>query len=256
MQIQDRVIIVTGGAQGIGKGITARFLNAGWRVVIADIDADAGEECLLEYEHMEDRLFFCETDVSDEESVKHCIAETIDRFGRIDVLVNNAGIADPTRKPIEESTLSDWQRVISTNLTGCFLMARYAVVYLRRNTGSIVNIASTRARQSEPDTEAYAASKGGVLALTHALAISLGPKIRVNCISPGWIDVSGWKKSARRTEVPLSDQDHHQHPAGRVGTPDDIAAMVEYLVSDLAGFITGQNVVIDGGMTKKMIYAE
>ncbi|MCU0897926.1 MAG: SDR family oxidoreductase, partial [Burkholderiales bacterium] len=115
---------------------------------------------------------------------------------------------------------------------------------------------STRALQSEPNTEAYSASKGGLVALTHALAVSLGPAIRVNCVSPGWIDTSGWKKRSRRKQEALRPVDHAQHPAGRVGTPEDIAAMVLYLVSDGAAFVTGQNFVVDGGMTRKMIYTD
>jgi NAD(P)-dependent dehydrogenase (short-subunit alcohol dehydrogenase family) len=142
------------------------------------------------------------------------------------------------------------------NLTGAFLMAKHAAPHLRQVRGAIVNVASTRALQSEANTEAYSASKGGLVALTHALAVSLGPDVRINCVSPGWIDVSGWQKVANRKPATLSDADHAQHPAGRVGTPEDIAEMVAYLLSDAAGFVTGQNFVVDGGMTKKMIYEE
>jgi NAD(P)-dependent dehydrogenase (short-subunit alcohol dehydrogenase family) len=119
-----------------------------------------------------------------------------------------------------------------------------------------VNLASTRALQSEPGTEAYAASKGGVVALTHALAVSLGPAVRVNSVSPGWIDVSEWKKSSVRRSADLRPIDHAQHPAGRVGSPPDVAALVAFLLGPDAGFITGQNFVIDGGMVRRMIYAE
>lgn len=125
----------------------------------------------------------------------------------------------------------------------------------RSGGGAMINIASTRALQSEPNTEAYAASKGGVLALTHALAVSLGPdRIRVNAVSPGWIDVTEWKKAALRKAAHLTEADHAQHPVGRVGHPDDIASACVFLASDEAGFVTGQNLVIDGGMTVKMIY--
>jgi NAD(P)-dependent dehydrogenase (short-subunit alcohol dehydrogenase family) len=139
--------------------------------------------------------------------------------------------------------LQAWNRRIAVNLTGVFLMTKHCTPHLRRAKGSIVNIGSTRALQSEPNTEAYTASKGGVVALTHALAMSLGPQVRVNCISPGWI--------AKRK---LRKKDHAQHPVGRAGRPEDIGEMVAFLISDAAGFITGQNFVVDGGMTRKMIY--
>jgi NAD(P)-dependent dehydrogenase (short-subunit alcohol dehydrogenase family) len=144
--------------------------------------------------------------------------------------------------------------VIAVNLTGMFLLVKYTLPCFRNGKGAIVNIASTRASMSEADTEAYSASKGGVVALTHALALSLGPKIRVNCISPGWIETLSGKKKSRREFPKFSAADHGQHPAGRVGTTEDVAEMALFLLSDKAGFITGQNFVVDGGMTKKMIY--
>jgi NAD(P)-dependent dehydrogenase (short-subunit alcohol dehydrogenase family) len=137
-----------------------------------------------------------------------------------------------------------------------FLCAKHSVLHLRRTKGAIVNIASIRAIQSEPNTEAYSASKGGVLAFTHSLAMSLGPDIRVNCISPGWIDVSEWKKAKLAKKPHLTEMDHSQHPAGRVGEPEDIASLAAFLISGESGFITGQNFVVDGEMTKKMIYEE
>jgi NAD(P)-dependent dehydrogenase (short-subunit alcohol dehydrogenase family) len=157
---------------------------------------------------------------------------------------------------VEELPLEAWQQVLETNLTGYFLCAKYAIPHLRAARGAIVNIASTRALQSEPNTEAYSASKGAIVALTHALAVSLGPAIRLNCISPGWIEVGNWKKAALRRAPWHSPADQQQHPVGRVGEPADIAAMTAYLLSEAAGFITGQNIIIDGGMTNKMIYVE
>lgn len=248
--MSNRTAVVTGGAQGIGKGITARLIADGFDVVLADADADAGRETADEFK----RTVFVETDVSVEDSVQRCMAETIGRFGRLDVLVNNAGIADPENPPVESLALHAWNRVIQTNLTGAFLCTKHAVPHLRKRRGSVINISSTRALMSEPDTEAYAASKGGMVALTHALAISLGPEIRVNAISPGWIDVRSWKKELDRDDSPLPDRDHAQHPCGRVGRPEDIAGLVAYLVSAAAGFVTGQNIIADGGMTRKMIY--
>ena len=251
-----KTIIVTGGAQGIGRGICQYLLHQEYRVVIADIDAEAGRECLNAFREHTERLRFFLTDVGDEAAVLACIEQTLGTFRRIDGLVNNAGIAHPDAGPVEMLALGDWERVIRTNLTGPFLMAKHAAPHLRTAKGAIVNIASTRALQSEKDSEAYAASKGGLVALTHALAVSLGPEVRVNCISPGWIEVSEWKKAVDRQPAVLSDIDFSQHPAGRVGEPYDVAAMAEYLLSDAAKFITGQNIVIDGGMTRKMIYAE
>lgn len=151
-------------------------------------------------------------------------------------------------------SLDEWNRVIAVNLTGAMLCVKHAAPHLRAARGAIVNIASTRALMSEPNTEAYAASKGGIVALTHALAMSLGPDVRVNCICPGWIDSAPWQKKSKRKTPQWSEQDHTQHPAGRVGEPMDIANMAVYLLSEKAGFITGQNFVVDGGMTKKMIY--
>jgi len=250
-----KVIIITGGAQGIGKGIAKHLLETGYAVIIPDIDSEAGEETQAEYGSLGD-IQFIRTDVSDEHSVKECVRFSLEKFHRLDALVNNAGIAHSHTGPIEQLSLDYWNKVISTNLTGCFLTAKYTIPYLRESKGSIVNIASTRAIQSERHTEPYSASKGGLVALTHALAISLGPDIRVNCISPGWIDVAKWKKKASRKPASLSSEDHSQHPVGRVGTPADISKMVEYLISNSAGFVTGQNFVVDGGMAKKMIYVE
>jgi NAD(P)-dependent dehydrogenase (short-subunit alcohol dehydrogenase family) len=180
------------------------------------------------------------------------VAKTVAAFGRIDVLINNAAIM--SNAPPTELELADWNRVLATNLTGPFLCAKHAAPYLKRHRGAIVNIASTRAFMSEANTEAYSASKGGLCALTHALAVSLGPAVRVNCVSPGWIETRPSRKKSRREIPQLSEADHLQHPAGRVGIPDDIAALVEFLVSDESGFITGANFMADGGMTRKMIY--
>ncbi len=250
-----RVVIITGGAQGIGKGIGRYLLERGYQVVIADVDGEAGEETREEYQGFGE-LIFIEADVSNEGSVQRCVQRVVERYRRIDALVNNAGLARPPREPVETLSLEVWNRYLATNLTGCFLMAKHCVPLLRQARGAIVNIASTRAIQSEPHTEAYSATKGGVVALTHALAVSLGPEIRVNCISPGWIAVSEWKKRSQRKAADLRPEDHAQHPAGRVGTPWDVAALVAFLISEETGFITGQNFVVDGGMTKKMIYAE
>lgn len=238
------VALVTGGAQGIGKGIALRLQRDGFQVVIADIDEDASRLVVAESAA---GITALATDVSDEEGVRELFAQIGSDFGRLDALVNNAGIACAHGGALEQLELAEWNRLLATNLTGVFLCSKYAIPLLRRQHGVIVNLASTRALQSEAQTEAYSAAKGGVVALTHAMAMSLGPQIRVNSISPGWIHVS---------DDPLRPQDHAQHPVGRVGTPEDIAGLVAYLVSAQAEFITGQNLVVDGGMTRKMMYVE
>jgi NAD(P)-dependent dehydrogenase (short-subunit alcohol dehydrogenase family) len=255
MEKKSPVILITGGAQGIGKGVAAHFLDKSWRVVILDQNEEAIRACKQDFGDP-DNLLLITTDVSREPDVISAVKEAA-RWGQgLDALVNNAGIADPHTGPIETLELEQWQRRIDVNLTGAFLMAKHAIPHLRKSRGSIVNMASTRALQSEPGSEAYAASKGGLLALTHALAISLGPDVRANSISPGWIDVTAWQARAPSEPEPLSATDHEQHPSGSVGKPEDVAAMVAYLVSPDARFVTGQNFVIDGGMTRKMIYED
>jgi len=244
--------LVTGGAQGIGLATAARLAADGWRVAIADNDAEALQEAHATHHGL--HVLSC--DVSDEDAVTRCVNDAVAAFDRLDALVNNAGITGATSGPLEALTLAEWNRRIGTNLTGVFLMAKHCAAQLRASRGAVVNVASTRALQSEPNTEAYSAAKGGVVALTHALAVSLGPAVRVNCVSPGWIDVRAWRKRARRDTTPLSAADHAQHPAGRVGKPEDVAGLIAWLLSDAAGFVTGQNFVIDGGMTRKMIYVE
>jgi NAD(P)-dependent dehydrogenase (short-subunit alcohol dehydrogenase family) len=248
---KGKVAIVTGGGQGIGKAIVKRLLEDGLRVVIAEEDEEAGRETLDEYHGLGESVFM-HIDISDEAEVKALVRETVASFRRLDVLINNAGVF--VNKPLMKVSLKEWNRVLSINLTGTFLCAKYAAPQLAKTRGSIVNIASTRALMSEPGTEAYSASKGGVVALAHSLALSLGPDVRVNCISPGWIDVSCWKKQRSRRPVKLAEMDQKQHPAGRVGRPEDIASLAAYLISAEAGFITGANFVADGGMTRKMIY--
>jgi NAD(P)-dependent dehydrogenase (short-subunit alcohol dehydrogenase family) len=195
----------------------------------------------VEAKHIVAGVRYVPCDVSDEASVVEAYAAL--GWDRLDLLVNNAGIASPDRGPIHALSLAEWRRVTDSHLTGAFLMTR-AAVPLMGGGACIVNMVSTRAFMSEPNTEAYAASKGGLVALTHALAVSLGPTVRVNAIAPGWIT----------SETELSEQDQAQHPVGRVGRPADIADAVLYLAG--AGFMTGQVLTLDGGMTRKMIYAE
>jgi len=245
------VAIITGGAQGIGRQTAETLISNGYTVIIADIDNEACEETVADLK-LSGNIHFIRTDVSNENDVIQLVEKTIQFFGRIDVLINNAAIG--INKTVTELSLAEWNDVMGVNLTGAFLCSKYAIPHLRKNKGSIINMCSTRAFMSEKDTEAYTASKGGIFALTHSLAVSLGPDIRVNSISPGWIEVSELKKKSERKAPVLSEQDHLQHPAGRVGKTTDISSMILFLISPENSFITGQNFIIDGGMTKKMIY--
>lgn len=250
----NKVAIVTGGGQGIGKGIIQAFSHHGVHVVIAEQDEEAGRETQQWIEGKGGKATFIQCDIAQEMSVRSMVDQVIQQLGRIDILVNNAGVS--RFKPLDEITVAEFDEVLNIDLRGAFMCSKFAAPYLKQHKGAILNIASTRAMMSEPGSEAYAASKGGILSLTHALAISLGPEVRVNAISPGWIEVRDWKKQAERKEVQHTEADKKQHPVGRVGTPEDIGRAAVFLCSGESTFITGQNLVIDGGMTVKMIYEE
>jgi hypothetical protein len=234
--------IVTGGANGIGKAIAARLGYLGFRVIIADIDETKGS---LIAESLPDALFI-KTDVSNESDILNLFKNLDENQLTVNVLINNAGISK--FKPFIQLTTIEWDEVINTNLRSAFLLSReFAKRHIKGTPGRIINIASTRHLMSEPDGEAYAASKGGLVSLTHAQAISLSNTgITVNCISPGWIHTGD--------ESALCEDDHLQHPSGRVGNPSDVASLCAFLCSSESDFITGQDFCIDGGITKKMIY--
>ena len=198
----NKNIIITGGAQGIGKITALELLKNGYTVSVFEIDEEANEEFKSEVGN--ERIAFFKTDVSDEKSVQQSVKASVERFGNISGLVNNAAIQ--IDKPVTELSIDEWNRVIGVNLTGAFLCSKHAAPFLKETNGSIINFCSTRAFQSEANTEAYSASKGGIFSLTHALAISLGPEIRVNCISPGWIDVSGVKKKSKAKQYQCNER--------------------------------------------------
>lgn len=252
---EPHTILITGAGNGIGRACLLHFHGAGWRV--AGIDRD--EEALAELQAAlpPDEALLLPCDCADEDAVDRAIGELAGWLGDapLHCLVNNAGLADPYCGPLEDLALADWQRWIDASLTAAFLVSRAAVPLLRRaEEASICNISSTRAVMSEPDSFAYAAAKGGLDALTHAMAVSLGPAIRVNAIRPGWIEVGPWQKAAKREEPDERPQDREQHPAGRIGRPEDIAGAIVWLHG--AGFVTGQAINIDGGMSVKMIYED
>lgn len=250
-RLDGMTAIITGAGRGIGRAITARFVDEGARVVIVDVDRaavlDAADElgAAVQAEH---------GSVAREDDVARVVDAAVAWTGRVDVVVNNA-VAGGLGTPLEELTLAEWQRALDTNLTAAFLVARAAAPHLRAAKGSIINLTSTRAFMTEPHNEAYATTKGGLVALTHALANSLGPDVRANAIAPGWIATDAWQPRGQRKEPALRPIDHAQHPVGRVGRPEDVAALAAYLASAEAGFVTGQVFTIDGGMTTKMIYA-
>ena len=243
MKAGQKVALVTGAAHGIGRAAARQLLDEGWLVGVVDLAAADLERA---FGKLTRRVCLIAGDIGEEATAKRAVTAAIERFGQLDGVVSNAGIM--IRKPIRQLTLTEWRRVLDVNLTAAFLLAKAAEKPLRQTNGAFVSIASTRAEMSEPDTEAYSASKGGLVALTHALAMSLAP-VRVNCISPGWIATRDYNKLRRK--------DHVQHPAGRVGRPEDIAEIVAWLLDgERSGFVTGANFTIDGGMTKKMIYVE
>ena len=225
MDFKNKVAVVTGGAQGIGCCIAQEFRKAGATVCV--IDKQPGDHFI--------------GDIADRETLERFAAKVAGEYGHVDFLVNNAL---PLMKGIDECSYEEFQYALSVGVTAPFYLSKLFKPYFAKGA-AIVNISSSRDRMSQPQTESYTAAKGGIAALTHALAVSLAGKVRVNSISPGWIDTD---------YTVYEGPDAIQQPAGRVGNPMDIAHMVLYLCSDKAGFITGENICIDGGMTRQMIY--
>ena len=247
VRFPTRRVFVTGGANGIGKAIVQAFRNTGCRVAFCDNDKKNGP---LTAQASGARFY--PVDVGDSNALQACMHDIFTTWGDIDILINNVGIS--CFSPISETSVDDFDRIIATNLRPAFITAREMTLHRQslsrpNNYGRIINITSTRYLMSEPGSEGYAASKGGIYSLTHALSMSLAPlHITVNSIAPGWIENGDYNA--------LRAEDHTQHPSGRVGRPEDIARMCLFLCMEENDFIDGENITIDGGMTKKMIYEE
>jgi len=254
MKLKDKVAIITGAAKGIGKGIATVFFREGSKVVVADWDEEAGRETAEEIRSSGGDAFFVKCDVSNEEQVKGMIQATITKYGRINVLVNNAGIG--VYKTVLDTTSEEWDRCLAVNLKGVFLCSKYAIPHIKSaGGGAIVNIASVHSYQSVGGTAPYAASKGGVVALTRVMAIDCGrDKIRVNAICPGWIDsplIQGIFAGAPDPEKAKHEVERRQI-LGRLGTPEEVGEAAAFLASDEASYITGASLMVDSGMTAQL----
>lgn len=235
-------VFITGGASGIGRACVEAFREVNAQVAFCDIDQKAGTLTAQKF-----GARFYPIDASSSAKLSSALEDVAQRWGDIDVIINNVGVG--RFKPLEDMADDDWNDVIDINLKPIFTGARFLARHRASSHlsgGTVINISSTRAFQSEPDTVAYSASKGGVVSLTHSLAVTLSRYgITCNCVAPGWINTSGEK---------LSDDDHRQHPSGRVGEPADVARLILFLANPANDFINGAVIPIDGGMTRKMIY--
>ncbi|MGO4349643.1 SDR family NAD(P)-dependent oxidoreductase [Paenibacillus sp. MCAF9] len=245
---EDKVVLITGAGAGIGRALALAYAQQGALPVLVDKNEEGLEQTgLLLQEAGYDSLSLS-ADMSNPDDIIKMLRDLETIVGRLDIVINNAGFG--IWKSPYDLSIDEWDSVVNTNLRGTFVCSREAAKLMRTTGGgAIVNISSTRAMMSEPNSEAYAASKGGILSLTHAMAVSLGPDhITVNAICPGWIETGDYSK--------LRPEDHEQHPSKRVGKPEDIARACLYLTDPQNDFVTGTHITIDGGMTRKMIYEE
>jgi NAD(P)-dependent dehydrogenase (short-subunit alcohol dehydrogenase family) len=240
-------VVITGASGGIGSHLCRAYAEEGAKVFATGLHGTGGEKLEAQITDAGGTICYRAADLRKEKEIIELFEEADRVCGGLDILINNAGYG--VWKPPLELETEEWDGVLETNLRGTFLCSKEAAKRMQQHgkKGSIVNISSTRQRQSESNSEAYAASKGGITSLTHALALSLGPiGVRVNAISPGWIEIGDYSQ--------LRPEDHEQHPAGRVGRPEDIAKACFYLTDPANDFVTGIDLVVDGGMTRKMIY--
>lgn len=253
MRLEDKVGIVTGAGKGIGWGIATVFSNEGAKVVVVDWDEEAGERAAEEIRQSGGDAIFVHCDVSNEEQVKAMVQATIDTYGRIDVLVNNAGIG--VYKPVLEATSEDWDHCLAVNLKGVFLCSKYVIPHMQAaGKGAIVNISSVHAHATVNGVAPYAASKGGITALTRNMAIDYGPTIRVNAIAPGWVLTPLIQSIFDSYDDPAEQQRlvEGRQVMKRIGRPEDVGYAAAFLASDEASFITGTQLFVDGGLTAQL----
>lgn len=254
-RLSDQVTIITGAGKGIGKGIAKRFIEEGSIVVIATLEDDEGKKTEKELTEAGGKAVFIQTDVSSEESIKRMVEKTYSLFGKIDTLINNAGIT--IFKSLEEATIEDWNKLINIDLRGPFLCSKYVLPYMKQSkSGSIINISSNHSIATLPHTEIYAAAKGGINAMTRSLALSLGEfGIRVNAICPGFTNTphySNWLAKMGDVEEEIEKL----HVLGRISNPEDIGNLAVFLSSDHSSMITGENIVIDGGVSARLYHSD
>jgi NAD(P)-dependent dehydrogenase (short-subunit alcohol dehydrogenase family) len=250
MNFENKICVITGGANGIGLCIVNEFAKNRAKVALIDLDKSAGEKALATIKVNGAEGLFYWGDIAEKGTLETFVKQVIGTYGRIDYLINNACLSH--KGIISGCDYDDFNYVLKVGVTAPYMLAKLFCNHFGRG-GAIVNISSTRATMSQQDTESYSAAKGGISALTHALAVSLAGKVRVNSVSPGWIDVSANYDDDYESKHSIADQ--NQHPVHRVGIPLDIARAVMFLCDEENGFITGENITVDGGMTKQMIYS-
>lgn len=258
MRYQDKIVIVTGSGKGIGRGIALAFAKEGATVIVATLGNDEGQEAEREIHALGGQALFVQTDVSSEESIKQMVERVMVTYGRIDVLVNNAGIT--IFKPLIEATLDDWEALMNIDLRGVFLCSKYVVPHMmKQGKGAIINISSNHAKATLPHTEIYAAAKAGVNGMTRSMALSLGKSgIRVNAICPGFTDTPHYQTwlEAHGDAAEIERQVYDIHAGHRICTPEDIGKLALFLASDEAEMITGAEMLIDGGVTAQLYYSD
>lgn len=256
MRLKDQVAIITGSGRGIGRGIAQEFAKEGTRVVIATLDQDEGKAVAKEIRQSGGDALFIQTDVSAEQGIKGMVEQVIDKYGRLDTLVNNAGIT--LFKPLLEATVEDWENVVNVDLRGVFLCSKYAAVEMRKqHSGSIINISSNHAIATLPDAEIYAAAKAGVNGMTKSMAQSLGSYgIRVNAICPGFTETPHYRKWLKEKPARIEKEVSALHATSRIGEPEDVGKLAVYLASDAAEMMTGEALVLDGGVSTRLYHSD